>query len=109
MPPSSYNLWNMVPWFKIMQINVSRNADLLTVLLDNGSMVHNQINMNRNGIDHLMCQLPTGLLENGSMAHNQTNTDRNGLLENGTNNTAKLREQMIQKILSSRSAWTQHT
>ena len=44
-----------------------------TVLLENGSMVHNQANTNENGNDHLT---PTVLLENGSMVHNQTNTDR---------------------------------
>ena len=47
-----------------------------TVLLENGSMVHNQANTNRNGNTHLMCQPPTVLLENDSMVHNLTNVDR---------------------------------
>ena len=49
-----------------------------TVLLNNGSMVHNQANTNENSNDHLMCRPPTVLLENGSMVHNQANTDENG-------------------------------
>ena len=33
-------------------------------------MAHNQINTNGNGNDHLTCLPPTVLLENGSMVHN---------------------------------------
>ena len=39
-------------------------------------MVYNQANMNKIGNNHLMYQPPTVLLKNGSMVHNQTNTDR---------------------------------
>ena len=38
-------------------------------IIKNGNGVRN---------DHLMCQPPTVLLENGSMVHDQTNVDRNG-------------------------------
>ena len=37
----------------------SSHADPSTVLLDNDSMVHHQININGNGNDHLIRQLPT--------------------------------------------------
>ena len=46
------NLWNMVPWFIIKQtrmkavITISRAAPP-TVLLENSSMVHNQVNADR--------------------------------------------------------------
>ena len=39
-------------------------------------MVHNQANTNENSNDHLMCRPPTVLLENDSMIHNQMNADR---------------------------------
>ena len=51
VPPS---ITRMVPWLIIKQsrtktvINISR-ADPSTFLLKNGSMVHDQTNMNRNG------------------------------------------------------------
>ena len=47
-----YNLWNMVPWFIIKHsqmktvMTISR-ADPPTVLLENGSMLHNQMNADR--------------------------------------------------------------
>ena len=34
---------------------ITSRANLPTVLLDNGFMVHNQTNMNRNNNDHLTC------------------------------------------------------
>ena len=57
-----YNLWNMVPWFIIKQTQTETakltRADPPTVLLENGSMVYNQGNTNRNGNNHLTCRPP---------------------------------------------------
>ena len=49
-----YNLSNMVPWFIIKQTQTETVMTTLcanppTVLLENGSMVHNQTNADRNG------------------------------------------------------------
>ena len=87
----------MVPWFKQTQTKMVKliTCQPPTVLLDNGSMVHNQTNSNGNNNDHLMCRPPyTVLLEDGSMVHNkqtQTETvmtishgDPSVLLENGS-------------------------
>ena len=65
-----YNLWNMVPWFIIKQTQ-TKMAKLITcrpptVLLENGSMVHNQTIMNKNGYDHFRF-MDHGTISNGQI------------------------------------------
>ena len=49
-----------------------------TALLFCWRMVYNQTNTNRDGNDHVMCRPPAILLENGSMVHNQIEMDTIG-------------------------------
>ena len=63
----------MVPWFIIKQTQTETAKLVMCILLNNGSMVHNQTItvMTISHADPL-----TVLLENGSMVHNQMNADR---------------------------------